>query len=227
MKIGIGGCSHSSTSYGNPWWHYMGKDMDAEIIPISSGASGNEKNIEKIKYVFETNPDLDLFIYQITEPARLVVGIDTNPIDIKKYLNDNGGEVWDPYYTFFGPGNDERLMKRYGIKTEFDEFFMNKMITSDYNMKYKFFHTLMSIQYMSDLYGKKIIFFSWFFDLQKLAVDSNHTKTIEKMNIIDSNVEKFIRDRNLPRLEDKSHLGSDSHMVIYNDFIKPRLKNLI
>ena len=227
MKIGVGGCSHSSTLYGNPWWYYLGEDMGAEIIPISSGASGNEKNIEKIKYIFETNTDLDLFVYQITEPARFVVGIETKPIDIKNYLNDNGGEIWDPYYTFFGPGNDERLYKRYSIKTQFDEFFMNKMMTSDYNMKYKIFHTLMSIQYMADLYNKKIIFFSWFFDLQKLAIDAKHTKSIEKMSILNGNVEDFIKTNNLQRTQDKSHLGSESHKIIYNEFIKPQLKNII
>ena len=227
MKIGIGGCSHSSTLYGNPWWYYMGKDMNADIIPISSGASGNEKNIEKIKYVFETNPNLDFFVYQLTEPARLVVGIDTNPIDIKKYLNDNGGEVWDPYYTFFGPGNDERLMKRYGIKTKFDEFFMNKIMTSDYNMKYKIFHTLMSIQYLADLYGKKIIFFSWFFNLQQLAIESNHTKTIEKMNILKGTVTNFINKNNIQGIPGNGHYGSEEHKRIFDEYINPQLKNII
>ena len=157
----------------------------------------------------------------------MVVGIETDNINIKDYLNDNGGDPWVPYYTFFGYGNDERLTKRYGIKTDIDEFFNNKIMTSDYNMKYKLFHTLMSIQYMADLYGKKIIFFSWFFDLKKLAIDSNHTKTIEKMTILDGDVEKFIRDNQIPRLEDKSHLGSNSHKIIYNEFLKPQLKNKI
>jgi hypothetical protein len=227
MKIGVGGCSHSSTLYGNPWWYYLGEDMGAEIIPISSGASGNEKNIEKIKYIFETYPDLDLFVYQITEPARFVVGIETDPIDIKNYLNDYGGDKQDPYYTFFGEGNDHRLEKRYNIKTQFDEFFMNKMMTSDYNMKFKVFHTLMSIQYIADLYNKKIIFFSWFLDLQKLAIDAKHTKSIEKMSILNNYVENFIKINNLTRIKDKTHLGSESHKIIYNEFIKPQLKNII
>ena len=53
MKIGVGGCSNTSVSYGEPWHYYMGQDINCEIVSIFSGAHGNEINIEKIKYILE------------------------------------------------------------------------------------------------------------------------------------------------------------------------------
>jgi hypothetical protein len=225
MKIGVGGCSHSSTLYGNPWWYYLGEDLNSTMIPTSSGASGNEKNIEKLKYIFETYHDIDLFVYQITEPTRFVVGIETPPKKIDDYLNDMGGEEDVPYYTFNGFGNNDRILERYGMKINFDEFFVKKIFTSDYNMKYKIFHTLMSIQYLSDLYQKKIIFFSWFLDIHKLAKESGYEKIVNNMKILNGCVTDFIKENNLPRLpKDSSHYGSETHEKIYFDYLKPQLK---
>lgn len=226
MKIGVGGCSHTSEIYGNPWWFYMSEDLNSEIIPSSSGASGNEKNLEKIKYIYDSTPDLDLFVYQITEPSRMVVGIEQDPVDVKEYLNDMGGETFNvpvPYYTFNSWGNDNRIKEFYGYDVNFDNFFIEKIFTSDYNIKHKLFHTLMSIQYLSDLYDKKIIFFSWFLDIHKLAEQSNHTKTIKKMNILNGFVENFTKKHNIPKIINDSHYGSESQKRIYYEFIQPQL----
>jgi hypothetical protein len=59
MKIGVGGCSHSSTGYGYPWHKFMGQRYSAKIIKSSTSGGGNEANVEKIKYIFDENPDLD------------------------------------------------------------------------------------------------------------------------------------------------------------------------
>jgi hypothetical protein len=227
MKIAVGGCSHTSKLYGNPWWHHLMDDLNAIVVNTSSGASGNEKNVEKIKCVLDTHSNLDLIIYQITEPSRFVVGIDTEENKIEEYLVDTGGEAHVPYYTFNGYGNDERLLYQYNIKTDFDEFFNKKIFTSDYNTKHKVFHTLMSMQYLAHLYCKPIIFFSWFVDIHKLAQESNHTKSISKMNILTGCVEDFIKANKLKRTEDKSHLGTESHRIIYTDYLKPQLMNFM
>lgn len=227
MKIAVGGCSHTSKIYGKPWWYHLKEDTNAQIIHTSSGASGNEKNMEKLKCILDKHEDLDLIIYQITEPSRLVVGIDTGKQKLEEYLVDTGGEPHVPYYTFNGHNNDQRIEERYNIKTEFDNFFFNKILFSDYNMKYKVFHTLMSMQYMADLYNIKIIFFSWFLDIHKLAEESNHTKSISKMTILPGCVEDFIKKNNLPRIEDESHLGTEAHFIIYRDFLKPHLSSYL
>ena len=73
MKIGVGGCSHSYYSWGNPWHYYMGKKLNAEIISSSSRGGGNEINLEKIKFILD-NHKIDFFVYQVTEPSRMVVG---------------------------------------------------------------------------------------------------------------------------------------------------------
>ena len=200
MKIGVGGCSHSSKTYGNPWWFFLQEEYNATIISSSSGASGNEKNVEKIRYIFENHSDLDLFIYQVTEPARFVVGIETDTFNMRRYLHDDGGNNSVPYYTFFGRGNEERILDRYGYKIKFEDFFNEKIMISDYNLNHKVFHTLMSIQYMADLYNKKIIFFSWFIDFQELAKKTGHIQSISKMTILDGCAEYYINQNNIPRL---------------------------
>jgi hypothetical protein len=227
MKIAVGGCSHSSQIYGKPWWFHLKEDMNAFVFSSSSGASGNEKNVEKIKYMLDNLPDLELIIYQITDPSRLVVGVETEENNISKYLNDVGGQFNVPYYTFNGHGNNQRIFDLFNVNTNIDDFFVNKVLTSDYNTKQKVFHTLMSMQYMADLYGKKIIFFSWFVDMHKLAEHSNHTKSISKMNILTGCVEDFIKANKIKRLEDKSHLGTEAHYQIYHEYLKPQLRNFI
>ena len=227
MKIGVSGCSHSCEIYGKPWWHFLGEEYNAEIISSSSGASGNEKNVEKIKYILETNPDLDLFIYQITEPARCVMGIETEKIDVSEYLHDHGADIRVPYYTFFGMGNDSRIKDRYYYDIKFDKFFTQKIMVSDYNMNLKVFHTLMSIQYLADLYGKKIIFFSWFLDLQNLAHNSGHSKSISNMTILKGCAEDYINQNNIPRVSDKDvHLGTESQRALFHGYLKPQLEKL-
>ncbi len=227
MKIAVGGCSHTSKIYGNPWWHHLMDDLNAVVIHTSSGASGNEKNVEKIKYVLDTHSNLDLIIYQITEPSRFVVGIDTEENKIEEYLIDTGGEAHVPYYTFNGQGNNDRILKKYDYKIDFDNFFFDKILFSDYNTKHKVFHTLMSMQYLAEVYNKPIIFFSWFVDIHKLAQESNHIKSISKMNILTGCVEDFIKANKLKRTEDKSHLGTESHRIIYTDYLKPQLINFM
>ena len=32
MKIGVGGCSHSSSDYGQPWHEFMGREYSSEIV---------------------------------------------------------------------------------------------------------------------------------------------------------------------------------------------------
>ena len=49
MKIGVGGCSHSSAAYGYPLHKFMGQKFSAKIIKSSTSGGGNETNVEKIK----------------------------------------------------------------------------------------------------------------------------------------------------------------------------------
>jgi hypothetical protein len=230
MKIGVGGCSHSSTGYGYPWHKFMGQRYSAKIIKSSTSGGGNEANVEKIKYIFDENPDLDFFVLQLTEPSRFVFGMEdfNNSHEKTDCVLDNPTFFNGvKYYTAVGNKNDERLKKRTNIDVKFDKLFTNHIYVSDYNTKYKFLHTLMSIQHLANHYNKKIIFFSWFVDVRELAQSVGYQHIIEKMIILEGYVLDFVEKNKIPPIPNDSHYDSDAHKIIFNDYIHPQLKELI
>ena len=146
MKIGVTGCSNSSFNYGNPWHYYMGEKYNAEIISSSSPGAGNEMNIEKIKFILENNK-LDLFVVQLTQPERLVMGIN-EPIDVQNghglVENFHHGNFFngDYYYSFNAYSNENNLKKIFKKNILIDEFMINNIITSRYNSHIKLFQTM-------------------------------------------------------------------------------------
>jgi hypothetical protein len=131
------------------------------------------------------------------------------------------------YYTAIGGKNDERLKKRTNIDVKFDQLFKNHIYVSDYNTKYKFLHTMMSIQYLANHYNKKMIFVSWFVDVKELAESIGYEHIIKNMTILDGHIQKFINENNIPSIPQNSHYDSDAHKIIFNDYIHPQLKELI
>lgn len=226
MKIGVSGCSHSSRFWGNPWHHYMGVRLNAEIIESSSPGAGNEMNVEKVKFILDNNPDLDLFVLQVTEPARLVMGLSD--------MIQNNHSTWNTlidgtsfnglnYYTFNPTKNDHQLKSLIGVDLKADDFILNYSITSNYNLNYKVFHTLMSIQHLCDFYGKKVIFFSWFVDLHEIAKNIGYNNIIEKMNILQGFVDDYVIKNGLQRIPNNGHFDSENSEKIYEGFIHNQL----
>jgi hypothetical protein len=230
MKIGVGGCSHSSTGYGYPWHKFMGQKYSAEIIKSSTSGGGNEANVEKIKYIFDNHPDLDFFVLQLTEPSRFVFGMDDfNSLKEKTdcFLDNPTTFNGAKYYTAIGGGNDGRLKKRTNIDVNFDKLFKNYIYISDYNTKYKFLHTMMSFQYLANHYNKKIIFMSWFVDVAELAQSVGYQDIIKNMTILDGHVQGFINKNKIPSIPQNGHYDSEAHEIIFNDYIYPQLNKLI
>lgn len=240
MKIGISGCSHSGGAYGKPWHHFASKNLNLDIVDITTSGAGNEISIEKIKHVLENTSDLDFFICQITEPTRLDFGIYGN--NVKEEYGLFYQNPYDPnslnshrdfkginYYTFnLNDKNDDFLNKIIKSKYEVQDFMNKHILISDFNIKIKIFHTLMTIQHLCDLFNKKVLFFSWYVDIKKLAQESNYNEIIKNMNIIDGNVVDFCNDNNLDKYKvDNIHFNSDGHEKIYNYYIKPGLDNFL
>jgi hypothetical protein len=224
MKIGVTGCSHSAKFWGNPWHYYMGLRLNAQIIESSSPGAGNEMNFEKVKYILDTNPDLDLFVFQITEPGRLVLGLDNvENVTTNKPPNldtNNGTEFNGSYYYTINPyENNSNLMKFTKKNIDVDEFFINHTFTSDYNLMFKVFHTILGIQQLCDLYNKKIIFFSWMVDLYELAKSAGYSKIIENLNILHGFVDEFAINNNINRIPNDGHYDSISSEKIYDGYI--------
>jgi hypothetical protein len=217
MKIGVGGCSHSFYGWGNPWHYYMGKKLNAEIISSSSRGGGNEINLEKIKFILD-NHKIDFFVYQVTDPSRMVVG--NNNWEPGEGLHNPTFFNEVSYRTF----NCTRISEK---SDDIEKFFSETLVPSKYNTDYKIFHTMMSMNQLCDFYGVKIYFFSWFVDLHEMAKESNYTEIISKLNVVKGCVNNFVTKNKINSIPGDCHFDSDGHRIIYEQFIHPQLQDLI
>jgi hypothetical protein len=244
MKIGVTGCSNSHTAWGNPWWYFLGKKFDAEIISSSSPGGGNEMNIEKMKYILEENSDLDYFVVQLTQSGRMVVGLndwyDENAknihhgfkmksfeLDTKFLLHASNGFNGVAYYSFNNHNNENNLKRLLKKDVEIDDLLIEHFFMSNYNINYKIFHTMMSMQHLCDAHNVKLIFFSWFNSLEELSQNSGHQKTLERMNVLPGNVFDFTKEKNIKPIPEDGHFDSEAHERIFEEFIYPHIKNII
>lgn len=231
LNIGVAGCSHSGYGWGNPWTYYMSQNLGCKIIDVTTSGTGNEMMIEKMKLTLDTRK-IDFYVFQIIEPSRLVLGLNGNDPkeEYKKYfpnLKYDEEEIccWRQtngvsYFTFQHSFNNEDVNKLIDKQYDISEFMRNHIITSDFNMKIKVFHTLMAIQNLFNFYNKKILFFSWSVDIKKLAKEVGYEKIVDSMNIMDGSVESFAKQRNLKTLSDTNfHYGSESQKIIYEEFL--------
>jgi hypothetical protein len=85
----------------------------------------------------------------------------------------------------------------------------------------------MSIQHICDFYGVKLIFISWFIDLQLLANEINYGDILEKMNVLDGSVVNFIYKNKIQGIPNNGHYGSEEHKKIFDEYINPQLSNWI
>lgn len=230
MKIGVTGCSHSSKNYGGqPWWYHMGETLNAEIISSSSRGGSNEINIEKVKFIIETNPDLDLFVFQLTHPARMSLGakfIKSDERGLHSPTDVNGVK----YISFTTVRNDKSFETEFSKWYDTDkilDFIYQQPIISKYNLEIKILHTILLVHHICESYGKKVIFFSWYEDIHKLAEKSGYLELIKKIRILYGTVEEFTKKHNVPPIPKDSHFGNESQKIIFDEFIYPQLKNLI
>lgn len=236
LSVGVAGCSHSGGSFGKPWSYYMSENLGCNIIDVTAPGVGNEMMVEKIKLVLDTH-GLDFFVFQIIEPSRLVLGLNGNDPkeEYQKYFNNldyNENKIccWRQtngvsYFTFQHSFDNEDINKLIGKNYNISEFMTNHVITSDFNMKIKVFHTLMAVQNLFNFYNKKVLFFSWSVDIKELAKEVGYDKILNSMDIIDGSVESFAKKRGLKTVSDLDfHYGSESQKIIYEEFLH---KNIV
>jgi hypothetical protein len=239
LNIGVAGCSHSGYSYGNPWAHYMSQNLGVKIIDVSASGVGNEMMIEKIKLTLDTH-ELDFYVFQIIEPSRLVLGLNGNDPkeEFDKFFsgvkyNEKNLSCWRQtngisYFTFQQSISNNDINRLIDGNYDIADFMKNHIITSDFNMKIKVFHTLMAIQNLFDYYNKKVLFFSWSVDIKKLAKEVGYEKIINSMNVMDGSVESFVKQRNLKTISGLNfHYDSESHKIIYEEFLHNNIVEFI
>lgn len=239
MKIGVTGCSHSSYLWGNPWHFYLSEEFKAEVIYTCSPGAGNEMNFEKMKYTIETY-NVDYFIFQISDPSRLVMGINNwvNEHEINRNqmipnlsINEQmtHGQIFRDlyFYTFNAHENEKNLEKIFEKKLPVDDFMINHVITSTYNIEYKVFMIMCATKFICDFYGIPLIFFSWFTDINELSKKVGYKNILEKMNIVPGCVIDFINENKIESIPNDGHYDGDSHLKIYREYLSPYIKTII
>lgn len=201
MKIATLGCSHSSDYVGDSWPIFLSKELNAELIQAYSIGAGNEINIEKLKYILDLNPDL--IIVQLTDPGRLVLGLDSNLV--KRHITlDDREALCHPhhfngsyYYTFNPHDNNDNLGRMLKRTVSVDNFMLAGPITSDYNLYHKVLHTISTMAFMAQKKNIPIVFFSWSVDIHEIIKDQNYSEMFTDLDIIPSFIEEFVIEHSL------------------------------
>ena len=235
MKIVYIGCSHSTNSYGKSWADFMVNDIKPEKSEdISVSGASNEMFIEKIKKYNELYNDTDLFIFQLTDPSRMLFGLYGNDPYEEMRKNTAMKFTYDPdlisnhrttngisYYNKLLKTDDNDLNNLLNSDYKVMDVITNHFQISEYNLKIKIFHTLLTLKSIFDFYNKKVIFFSWFVDIIKLSKEMGYYDIIKNYNILEGCVLDFVKSNNLKSIStDNLHYGTEEHKIIYEMYLK-------
>lgn len=240
MKIAFAGCSHSTNMYGKSWATHMIEDYNCDFVEISVSGGSNELLIEKIKVVLDKNPDVDCYIMQLTDPSRLTLGLYGNNPKQEHHMRGYNFE-YNPeslssdretnnisYITIKINENNDNINKLINKNYNIMNFFENHILISDYNMKLKIFHTLMTLNSLFNFYGKKCLFFSWAVDVVELSKEMGYLEIIKNLNIVPGCIMTYAKENNLEKYKvDSTHYSSDAHYMFYNDFLKKHINDFI
>lgn len=236
MKIGFAGCSHSTSDYGASWVEYMKKDFECQTVDVSVPGTSNEFLIEKIKKTLELHNNIDFFIVQLTDPMRLHFGLNGYDINIENNMYDIDLLNFDfinhhrqtnnivGYNLLINGGQDINKILDSNYNEDFLNFIRERVMISDFNLKIKIFHTLLTLKYLFNFFNKKVLFFSWMVDIKNLAKESGYSEIIADMNIVDGCVNDFCEKNEMDIYKvDITHFNGEGHKIIYENYLKSNL----
>lgn len=161
MKILTIGCSHSGNLVGDSWSKVLAERFPSHAFmhAFSNGAS-NEFNLQKLIFILEKQP-FDLVIFQLTEPGRMMVGLDELTMNDSELLTATNVMNGCGYYTFNSVSNVDNLRRITGSGYD-DSLFLEHLIPSKFNMQQKMLHTMLAVKALCDVKGIALGFFSWY-----------------------------------------------------------------
>jgi hypothetical protein len=218
------GCSHSSDYVGKSWPVFLASATGLNLLQTFSLGAGNEMNLEKVRLVLERKPKL--IIIQLTDPARLTLGINRNEKLDPSILTDSHHVNDSSYYTFNSWNNINNLKNIFGktYHKDVDRFIIENVILSTYNLNYKILHTMSAMAFMCKANDVPVVFFSWCIDIHKLIADCGYSDIFKSLNIIPDYIEQFVKIRGLiPNINDGHH-GDENQKIICDEYILPYLK---
>jgi hypothetical protein len=72
-----------------------------------------------------------------------------------------------------------------------------------------------------------LLFFTWFDDLEQLALESNYTETLKTFNYIPWNVAEYAKSNEIYNIPGDGHFKSEEQKRIYDGFIHPHVVEMI
>lgn len=231
------GCSHSSDMVGTSWPVFLKEHLNCNHTMAFSMGAGNEMNLEKIKFLVDQNPDL--LIVQLTEPSRFTMALTAQDNHIwprnaknKTWLTSDHYYNGQIYYTFNAHENADNL-KRLLVQHRnqsfqcVDDFIINHVLLSDYNLYYKILHTMSSIAFLAEKKNVPVVFFSWCVDIHELISQHGYAEVFKDLLIIPSYIEQFVKHRKLDPIPHGTfgagHHGSENQKIIMEEYILPFL----
>jgi hypothetical protein len=216
--VTIGDSNASNEIWGDTWAQILPRRFDMPGITSFNVGSGNGVYIEKLHYILRNNPDVELAVIQLTDPARAVTGWSTpnrsarwqdGELSNHRVIDDIGT------YTWKSNNNDIWLSEYIGEQVNADAAVLPHMITSVYN-DYKVFHDIITMHQICENFDVKCVFFSWFVDIFQPSVKGHYDWVNDRINII-----PFVHCHDLGmQHEPDYHFGPESHEILCDHLVK-------
>ena len=218
--VTIGDSNASNEIWGDTWAQILPRRLKMPGIISYSIGGGNAMYIEKLHYILRNNwePDIELAVIQLTDPARAVTGWSTANRSQKWKDGDlNHNRVIDDIgtYTWKSNNNDIWLSEYINEPVNADVAVLPHMITSVYN-DYKVFHDIITMHQICENFNVKCVFFSWFVDIFQPSVKSHYDWVKDRINII-----PFMHTHDLGmEPEEDYHFAPKSHEILCDHLVK-------
>jgi hypothetical protein len=179
-KLATIGDSFSTTKYGRSWPDFIAERLGSQLTRACSAGAGNAFYVEKCHDIVK-DPEVDLVIVQLTEPARVVIGLQTwqdiqlgikeHPVPAPTtYLDPTHSNIYKDIgcYTMNVHSNRQWLDTLTGLDSEaLDKFWLREVAGTRF-YDYQTIHNMLAIKALCDQWNKPLIFFSWFVKMYKV-----------------------------------------------------------
>lgn len=236
MKWFAFGCSNSSPTWGIPWPFHLTNIGEPELSAYTQGGA-NEMSL--LKLIMSTQQKPELIVWQLTEPSRLMIGIDgyrCHDEPISEYA------AWHSPWQFHGQHynmnvrvNKEHFVRLFGKSyAEADELFVKHQSLSTLNLHIKPPQTILMGQLLCKQLGIKLLAFRWWdFPTHSNPLVDYLKHLIDWDDIMSDSVWQWLQKNkgdawiNAHNVEGY-HLDSEAHKLIADEllipFIESRLK---
>jgi len=219
------GCSNSHWNWGKSWPDFVAEHYNFNLIRASSCGAGNAFFIEKLHKGLQENK-IDLVIIQLTEPSRVVLGLqqaESKSIADQEY---NDGHIIDDIgcYTWNAHNNENNILRETGKKVIIDDFWFTQISTSRW-IDYKVMQDILLMQTICEHYNVPCVFFSWFVPMENLFI-KKYEWFKKQVTYIPSCAMQWLDKNKIPSIPNDGHYNTEGHAKLTANWLIPELHKL-